>query len=253
MKKFVLLGCVCGLSACGGGGGQIDASYKTLRVFSDSSGVAVGTGSDGSKALVLMPEISAVVTEINSTSDTSDTELNLEDFPVVGNTERSTIRQGAVTEDGLTQNFLIYEIDGEQGFGLVTLPEYDMKYLLVSGSEMIGNPSGAFTYTGDQIVEAWQSGAFREVGTVTIGANFDTNSFTYSGETANSSLTGTGILEVDQGRFTDIDATLIVSGQSYETTIHGLVNGNVAETATGVFHTNDSTPDYVGAFVAKKN
>ena len=252
MKKFILLGCVCGLSACGGGGG-IDASYKTLKVFSDSAGVAVGTGSDGSKALALMPEISAIVTEINTTSDTSDTELKLEDFPIVGSTESSTIRQGALTENGVTQNFLIYDIDGEQGFGLITLPEYGMKYLLVSGSELTGNPSGTFTYRGDQIVEAWQSGAFREFGTVTIGANFDTNSFTYSGETANSSLAGTGVLEVDQGRFTDIDATLTVSGRSYETTVHGLVNGNLAETATGVFHTNDSTPDYVGAFVAKKD
>lgn len=251
--RNIILGFLAGftVSACGGGGGPVEVSYNTLRVFSDGAGVAVGT-TGATKELTLIPEVSAVVTEVNNLGDASQYTVELSSFPIIGSTANSTIRQGAITSDGITQNILIYEIDGEQGFGQITMPEYGIKYYSAQSNGDPVNPTGTFTYAGDQLVEAWQSGSFSEIGTVTITANFDSNSISYSGQTASSTLNGTGVLEVDEARFTDVDATLVVSGQTYTTTIHGLVNGTDASSTTGVFHTNDLTPDYAGAFVAKK-
>lgn len=253
MKKLGLIFVGLMFSGCGGGGGDaFKANYSTLKVFSDGSGVAQGKGNDGSRALILIPEVTNIVTEANKNSGDSDLDLEMTDFPIVGSTATSTIRQGAVTAEGLTQNILIYHMDDENGMSLITIPQYGIKYFLVSGDEFTGNLSGTFSFSGDQILEGWQVGNFREIGSVTIDADFDNNVFTYNGTTESSSLIGVGVLESDTARFTDVDATLTVSGRSYEATIHGLINGSSGKNTTGVFHTNDSTPDYVGAFSAKK-
>ena len=53
-------------------------------------------------------------------------------------------------------------------------------------------------------------------------------------------------------KLTSVDANIIANGSTYTATIHGLLSGSGASSVTGVFHTNDSRPDYAGAFVAKK-
>lgn len=54
------------------------------------------------------------------------------------------------------------------------------------------------------------------------------------------------------GKLTSVDASIIANGSAYTATIHGLLSGAGASSVTGVFHTNDSRPDYASAFVAKK-
>lgn len=242
------------LSACGGGGGSPEVSYKAVRIFSDGSGVAVGTSDDGSKAMVLAPEIGAIVAIDSSSSDSDDLDIELEDFPIIGSTANAIIRQGAISSDGITQNLLIYETgNGEDGFAFVTMPEYGIEYYLSAGETLSNVPSGSFTYRGDQMIKSYQtSSGINQVGTAEILIDFDNKTFAYTGQTQTTSLTGSGILEPAQGRFTDVSATLNVGAQQHNATIHGLLHGNGASSATGVIHSNEATPLYGGAFVTKK-
>ena len=254
LKYPVTLVATLMLSACGGGGGSPDLSYKAVRVFSDGSGVAVGTSDDGSKIMVLAPEIGAIVAIDSSSSDNDDLDIELEDFPIIGSTANAIIRQGAVSSDGINQNLLIYETgNGEDGFVFVTMPEYGFEYYLTGGEALSNLPSGRFTYRGDQMIKSYQSSSgINQVGTAEISIDFDNKTFAYTGQTQTTSLTGSGILEPSQGRFTDASATLNVGTQQYDATIHGLLNGNGASSATGVIHSNESTPRYGGAFVTQK-
>ena len=241
------------LTGCGGGGGSPDVSYKAVRVFSDGSGVAIGTQDDNSKGLLLAPEIASLISLSAESDGNDDLDIELEDFPIVGTTATSVIRQGAVSSDGVTQNLLIYEAgNGEDGFALITMPEYGLEYYLTGGEVLANVPSGTFVYRGDQIVRSYSGSGLDQSGTLQINANFDDGTFTYTGQTSTTSMNGTGILEAAQGRFTDTDASLTVGSRSYETTIHGLLHGDGAASAAGVFHSNEATPLYGGAFVAER-
>ena len=49
-----------------------------------------------------------------------------------------------------------------------------------------------------------------------------------------------------------MDANLTVNENSYVSSIHGMINGAGATSLSGVFYSNDLTPDYVGAFTVVK-
>ena len=261
VKYFAPIIATFALSACGGGGGSLDIGssspevrFQAVRVFSDGSGVAVGTSDDGSKGMVLAPEIGAIVAIDSSSSNNDDLDIELEDFPIIGSTANAIIRQGAISSDGITQNLLIYETgNGEDGFAFVTMPEYGIEYYLTGGETLYNVPSGSFTYRGNQMIKGYRSSSgFDQVGTAEISIDFDNETFEYIGQTQTTNLTGSGILEPSQGRFTDASATLNVGTQQFDASIHGLLHGYGASSATGVIHSNESTPRYSGAFVAKK-
>lgn len=253
LKYCVAISAAFALTACGGGGG-VSSSFSAVSVLSDRSGVARVSGE--SQTLVLIPEVDAYIAQGNSGgTGTSDDNFELDQVPIIGSTSVATIRQGAVTDkSGNSQNITVYEINNaDEGFGLVEVPQYGVVYFIAGSERPLSNiPSGSFTYTGNQVVRHWQGGSFKEFGNVVIDADFTNNEFVYSGNSTNAGVNGIGYLDTSTGKLTSVDANIIANGSTYTATIHGLLSGAGASSVTGVFHTNDSRPDYAGAFVAKK-
>lgn len=254
LKYIAAISATLGLAACGGGG-SVSQSYSSVSVLNDGSGVAKAN-LDSTTALVLIPNVDTYIANGNAgLNGAGDDNFELNQVPIIGTTSVATIRQGAVSaSDGISQNITVYEInDATEGFGLVELPQYGVSYFIAASEKPLSNvPSGTFTYTGNQVVRHWQGGSFKEFGDVTINADFTNKSFDYTGSSSNAALNGTGYLDTSTGRLTDVDASLTANGSTYTATIHGLLSGSGASSVTGVFHSNDSTPDYAGAFVAKK-
>jgi hypothetical protein len=253
-KYCAVIAATFALTACGGGGG-VTQGYSSVSVLSDASGVAKAN-LDSTTALVLIPSVDTYIANGNAgLNGAGDDNFELNQVPIIGTTSVATIRQGAVSaSDGISQNITVYEInDATEGFGLIELPQYGIRYFIAASEKPLSNiPSGTFTYTGNQVVRHWQGGSFKEFGDVTINADFTNKEFVYSGSSSNAGVNGIGYLDTSTGKLTSVDASLIANGSAYTATIHGLLSGAGASSITGVFHTNDASPDYAGAFVAKK-
>ena len=113
-------------------------------------------------------------------------------------------------------------------------------------------PIGSFNYNG-----IFSAGArfsdFAEIGTVTMTANLENNTFTINGQTANTSLTGSGFIDASNGRISSGNLNFISPvGSNYNATTIGRIGEINATEVSGVFYTNDSNPDYAGAYSADR-
>lgn len=244
MKKFVLLGCVCGLSACGGGGGGIDLEFQTLTIFSDAAGVAKGTAANGEKMYYIAPNIVADVAASNAAGPQDP--VNILDYPIVDREAGYNIRQGAI--DGY--NVLVAEKIGTEEGSVIYLYNNFEDALAVAAAPLNGVPSGTHTYSGLYVVGQRGTG-WAEMGDFTLAANLDNQTFTITGSSADTSLTGSGYLETSTGSvsssslvFTDVDFG------SYTATTIGTLGGNNAAEVVGLWYTNDADgdPDFAGGY-----
>ena len=94
--------------------------------------------------------------------------------------------------------------------------------------------------------------SFAEIGSLSMTANFSNNTFSINGTSTNSSLTGTGFIDPANGRISSADLTFTKSGSSYGATTMGNLTGNGATDVSGVFYTNDTNPDYAGAYAGSR-
>ena len=280
LKVSLTLSAVALLAACGGGGGSTSnipmvdenpmdgnnpppgnnpgASYTPLGdeddIFGDGAGVARGTANDGSQALIITPQVKAVVENASTASQIDD--LQLSDLPIVRRLEtNANLRRGAFRTDGITFNVLAVEdLEGEAVIIQAEVPNV-ANFLGVEGSQYGAAPTGTFTYNGTMAMGRRVGNAPTEFGSFSMSADFSNQEFTYSGDTTSNSVTGSGFSNTTTGRFTTntLDITTGgVSGVKREGTMHGQTHGSSAQSVSGVFHTNEINPLYSGAFVGSR-
>jgi len=246
MKKFVLFACVCGLSACGGGGGSVDLDFKTMTIFSDGAGIAKGTAANGGKLYYMAPNIVADVAASNAAGPVES--VNILDYPIVDRAAGYNIRQGA--DDQLGMNVLVAEKIGTGEGSVVYLYDNFQDALAVAAAPLNGVPSGTHTYTGLYVVGQRGTG-WAEMGDFTLAANLDNQTFSISGSSADTSLTGSGYLETSTGSVSSSSLVFAdVDFGSYTATTIGTLGGDNAADVVGLWYTNDADadPDFAGGY-----
>ena len=247
-KHIILLLFSFVLSACGGGG--TIGTFSTNKIFSDGAGVGrltiKGTNEQG---YVIAPEIVALSEQMETLTGNDLVEIDPNDFPVVGTLANgANVHQGAVVTDGVGVNITVIVEPGEKSY----VAYYEIPNLatmvLASGPSYKTAPSGNYTYTGNWGMAARNSGSVGEMGSFELIADFNNNSFSYVGATDNSGLTGSGYINTGNGQLSSASMTFSNDGDIRTATLNGLLHGNSAEGVSGVFHTNESNPNYAGAF-----
>ena len=288
LKVSLTLSAVALLAACGGGGGSTSnipmvdenpmdgnnpppgdnpgASYIPLGdeddIFGDGAGVARGTANDGSQALIITPQVKAVVENASTASQIDD--LQLSDLPIVRRLEtNANLRRGAFRTNGITFNVrAVEDLGGEAVIILAEVPNL-VNFLGVEGSQYGAAPTGTFTYNGTMAMGRRVGNAPTEFGSFSMSADFSNQEFTYRGGTTSNSVTGSGFLNTTTGRFTTDTPTGTLTITTSEVprpgTMHGQTHGSSAQSVSGVFHTNEIdshtneiNPLYSGAFVGSR-
>mgnify|MGYP000451085455 CR=1 FL=1 len=118
----------------------------------------------------------------------------------------------------------------------------------------MGNPSGSHTYSG--LYAVGQRGTGRaETGSVTLKANFNSGTFSINATSDDTSLRGSGFVEVSSGQvsgsnlvFTDVNYGF------YAATTMGLIGGANGSEIVGIWYTNenDGDPDFAGGYAATR-
>ena len=248
MYRFALVSCLgLSLSACGGGGTS-SYSFNTLTIFTDNAGVASGTRSDGTRLYYIAPNIVADVAASNAAGPAA--QLDISSFPIVSRQQGYNLRQGAI--EGM--NVVIAEKVGTEKASIAYLYNNYQDALAVGTSSLVGNPSGSHTYSGLYAVGQRGTG-WAETGSVTLQANFNSGTFSIDATSDDTSLKGSGYVEVSSGQvsgsnlvFTDVDYG------SYAATTMGLIGGESGSEIVGIWYTNESDgdPDFAGGYAATR-
>jgi hypothetical protein len=244
------------LTGCGGSATTTTSSqvnYSTVTVFSDSAGVFRGVSGSGGAAVGISPEVASVVRAANtSSSDDTITTVDRSSFALLSSNALGKIRQGTVAAGSTTVNVTIYENNsGDSGVVLFEVPS-EGNLLFAAGSALSGYPSGSFTYYGQHAAGRRIVNATPELGSFALVADFNNDVFGYSGTTASTQLTGSGVIDKTNGRIAGSGFSLATPYGTYSATVHGNFHGTNAAEVTGIFHTNDTNPDYAGGFVGAR-
>lgn len=238
------------LSACGGGGGGGGTLTATaLTVFNDGAGAARVMNSNGSEFVYIAPNI---VADVNATNGSqSATTIDITQYPIVSQSNGYNLRQGTITANGLTANVVIAEKIGSGTTSIAYIYDNSGDALAAGGGSFSSAPSGSHTYNGLYVAGGRYS-SFAETGSLSMTADLNSNTFSINGTSANSSLTGTGFIDPANGRISSANLMFTKSGSSYGATTMGNLTGNGATDVSGVFYTNDTNPDYAGAYAGSR-
>lgn len=235
------------LTACGGGGSTVGINATSARVFQDRSGVAKINYDNGLVAYALTPEVAASVAAANI--DNSVERLDTSGFSIVSQAQGYTIRQGAV--GGV--NALVGENDTSGLNSMVYVFDNTGDALFVATKPTSNLPSGTHTYRGLYAVGDRRDGG-ADVGEATISADFTSGEFSISASSDFTSLNGDGFLETANGNLSGNNFVFVDSVDgTYSASIIGAVGTNGgSDEAVGIWHTNETNPDFGGGFVTKK-
>ena len=250
MQKTVI-GTIIALtvSGCGGGGegNTVGINATSERIFSDGSGVGKINYDTGLVAYALTPEIVDSVAAANI--DNSVEVLDTSGFSIISQTQGYTIRRGA--NDGV--NLLIASNDTSGENSMVYAFNDFGNGLLVSTIPTTSIPSGTHTYRGLYAVGDRRIGSV-DVGEATVSANFTSEEFSISASSEFTSLSGNGFLETANGNLSGTNFVFVDSVDgTYSASIIGAVGTRAgSDEAVGIWHTNETNPDFGGGFVTKK-
>jgi hypothetical protein len=273
MKKFVLLGCVCGLSSCGGGGGgefySMDASV--IRTYADSSGVARIELPDQSQAYIVSPEIVEVANVFNS-EEFLLADVDERDFPIFMKSNGYELREGyssgahviLINKDGDV-------LDADAMLGFAEYDDPDL-FLIMSVSKTLSQDlTGSYVYEGVFYSEN-KNITDVELGEMSLVADFSKNTFSIAAEGDTKFLTGDGFLNARTGQISSSellfgsiadrgsvtvfpDGTEEVASDASigtETSIYGTISGKTGESVVGIWQTNESIPNHRGAIIGHR-
>lgn len=259
-KKLCLLICfaVAGLTACGGGGGGTVATTPSstavvLTTLTNGQGVARVKGS-GRVGLIFSPDISVVTRDFNAASSSGPLDASPENFPIVSSTATTTTRRGTLTEGTQTINVTFLNNNSTtNAYGLYFELSNDADLISVIGNAATAVPdSGTIIYTGVLSQNARSIVAPGQLGSFSIQVNYALKTFSIVGSAGGASLSGSGAIDTASGLFATSNASFGISGFTYSASIYGNLNGTGASSVSGVFYTNDSTPDYAGSFIGSR-
>jgi len=253
LKNFALVGSCILLSACGGGGTS-GVSYTTLSVLGNGDGIARGITDTGEEALFYSPYVVDVVAGANAATSTDIANVKASDFPIISRVGNVQTRKGTMTSNGVTVNITAIEDTRADEAGIIFM-EAAAGYndlTMVTGAKYSNAPSGTHTYNGTQAVTSRYATAPSSTGPFTMSANFTNKTFSYSGNSGGVSVSGTGVIDTDTGRYATNGLTVSSGTTNYGGTMHGLLHGSGATATTGVFHSSGSSPAYTGGFVGSR-
>ena len=248
---FILFLMVSIVSSCGGGSGGTTAtlSATALTVFNDGAGVGRVVNSSGSEFVYIAPNIVADVNAVNNSDSVTSVDVTL--YPIVSQSNGYNLRQGTLTSDGFTANVIVAEKIGAGNASIAYIYDSTNDALAAGGGSYSNAPSGSHSYNGLYVAGGRYS-SFAEIGSLSMNANFSNNTFSINGISSNSSLTGSGFIDPSNGRISGANLTFTRSGSSYGATTMGNLTGDGATDVSGVFYTNDTNPDYAGAYAGSR-
>lgn len=248
MQK-IAIGTILALTVSGCGGSTTGTtSFQTMTVFSDDAGVAKGTRTDGRRMYYMAPNIVTDVA-VSNESGPSPSNLDISSFPIVQREQGYNLRQGAI--DGF--NVIIAEKIGSDKASIASLYDNSTNALAVSTGALTGNPTGTQTYRGLYVV-GQRATNWAETGSVTLEANFDSGSFSINASSDDTTLSGSGFVEVSSGQVSASNLQFTLDSGSYSATTLGLIGGADGSEIVGLWYTNDSDrdPDFAGGFATTK-
>jgi len=229
-----------------------------VKTFSDGAGVARAQEidpDDGSitNVVIIAPQIANIETVFNRVTAVGSNDLETltnESATALGNgmflvTGQSTFDGAAVDVRALADN-----TDDENAVFLISNNNFNAGFAV--GIPMVGTPVGNHTFTGPMSMGARGVVASQELGSFTLIADFNANSYNFSGTTANNSLAGSGSFDLQAGTFTSESFTATTNGTVRGATVHGLLHGNGATAVSGLFHTNENSPTHAGGFYGRR-
>jgi len=253
VKKLLFIGAISALiSACGGGESSVSSTSTTtftaISIFSDDAlagGVGRGTGSDGVEIYYIAPDI---VNDVALSNASPVQQVDITDFPIVSVQSGYNIRQG--TQDG--SNVLVAEKIGSGKSSIAYIYNATQDAIGAGTTRPSSLPTGSHTYTG--VYGVLNRGSdWRETGTLSLTANFNANTFSINASSTDTSLTGSGIIEPSTGRISggSLNFSDAVLG-NYSATTYGNIGETNGTEVTGIFHTNDTAPDFSGAYAGSR-
>ena len=241
------------LSGCGAGLQTSSNPFNVVSRFSDSAGVFKGVdAASGNTAVGISPDVVNVIKSANESSSGSVVGIDPSSFALLSSNSLGKIRQGTMAAGDLTANVTIYSNTSESASLILLGVPGIANILMARGTKLVGYPSGTYTYSGQHGAGRRVVGATPELGSFSLNANFNSGVFTYSGSTTNTSLTGSGVIDKTSGQIAGNSLTMRTPSRTYSATMYGNLHGNNAADVSGVFHTNDTNPDYAGGFVGSR-
>ena len=246
--KYILIGMApFVLTACGGGSNV--TKYSVTKVFLDGGGVFTSTAADGSKGVGMSPDITSFVTALRESDTSSD--VDVFDFPIVRKYSHGNIRSGALSDGNISANVTVYE-DSSSDAAVAYLEFPGFATLMEAQVTPYTSPTGTYSYSGIFAAADRTYSPSVETGTFTMSANFSANTVVFDGQTSTYSLTGNAVLDSDVGTFNSTTFRFQDANYYYEASMYGLMGGSGATATSGVFHTNDRSVDYAGAFIGHR-
>jgi len=263
LKLISILGALLILTGCGGGGSGSGANPPSqnlavaLSVLSNGQGIARISGG-AIVGLVFSPQIATVVQDMNTSwqsgNSSSVGDLNPSNFPVVSTTATTETRKGTITSDGVTVNATILKNNATNNATgrYIEIPG-DADILIVVGDSSSNIPTtGTATFTGVFTQNARSVIAPGQLGTFSLSVNYSASTFTLNATSTSAALSGSGTINLTNGLFASSDMAFSVNGARYTANLYGNLNGGSATSVSGLFFTNDSTPDYAGSFIGSR-
>ena len=226
--------------------GKVGLSAATMRIFSDNAGVAEITRSDGVKIYYITKNVRNEVDDINRIGETTSIDLN--QYPITERIGNYNLRTGVLGND----NLFIVQALGDKGSSILYTWNNSGNSLMAGNEKLNGTPIGTFNYTGLYQVVGRNSISLNQLGDASLDVDFNSGSFTINATSNDSSLKGSGFVELATGRIAATELQLNVLGTTYSTNTLGRLHGENASKLTGVFHTQQSDPDFMGAYAASR-
>nr|WP_213395934.1 hypothetical protein [Yoonia sp.] len=243
---------VLALAACGGGG-STPVEISPERIFSDGAGVARGVATDGDTVLIISDEIGFFVDSLQTEGVSSGPSSLPSDFAIVQTlTTNANIRQGAINSGSLVANVTIVEdLSGKTFSTILEIP--GLNTLFASrGDAYRAAPAGSFTYNGTFVTGLRNINPQLEYGSFSLNTNFNNQTFTINGFNSFDTLSGSGVVNTSTGELASNTLTMNTSGTNRSASLYGSLHGNSAESVSGVFHSNEASPVYVGTFIGSR-
>ena len=237
-KALLGLAGVASLYGCGGASTPVTSqSAPIVKTFSDGSGaykVSLSNGMSGHA--------------IYDSSANIPSNFSLDDYPLTHTAPSGsfTVREQTYynwsTGNGVvTGHALVYSY-GYPGGSTASMMFYD------TPDNNVNILSGIYTYvTKVGVLKNGQPSSL-VIDTINVQTDFNNNTFTTGTYTANNSfiLTGNGTFNSSTNELNSSNLNLSINGGVYQTTLKGEIHGH---RSSGILHTNESTPVYIGAFI----
>ena len=259
MEIVDVVACMFLLTACGGGGGgdavttvpatPVTFSATTLKVFTgEAGGAGVGrfVASAGGEMVMIAPNIVAEVAAASSIGIEGSTDIST--YPIASVQSGYNVRTGV--QSGY--NLIIAEKVGTDKASIVYLYNGTTDAVATGSTRPLSYPSGNQSYTGVYAVGN-RGSTWSEIGSASMTANFQNQTFSISATSTDTSLTGTGIIDIANGRISSNNLAFTDANLgNYTASTVGNVGSSSGQDITGVWYTNDTAPDFAGAYAVDR-